>query len=216
MNRLVLLVSVLGLIGCGSPPENPLASPKEEVVVPADPVIEKLSYYSKNTYQTLEAPLAADITLGADFESPVCPPTQAEIIIEGQFDATSTESFELVGAQSYIVNLVGSKFTLQACLASGVSALSLSTVSSAAVKNTKPALLSITTNGNVQTIGRGLANYPNPGIKTAQVVSQYSLGTQNGITLDDISVGDVATQTVVSTGNTSLTLETGHVNFVRQ
>jgi hypothetical protein len=216
MKRLVLIPLALYMIGCGAPPESPLTNPKDEVVTPEDPQIQELSYYSKNTYQSLMAPLPAAITLGADFESPICLPTQAEIIIEGTFDSVNTQSLELVGAQSYLVNLVGSNFVVQACLASGVSALTLSALSIASVQNANPLQLSITTNGNVQTIGRGLATYPNAGIKASQVISQYSLGAQNSITLEDISISDVGTQTVVSTGQVGLTLETGHVNLVRQ
>lgn len=212
----VLTALYLLLAACGAPPVNPLASPEESISAPADPVLEKLNYFSKNSYETLLAPISPAVTLGVDFESPICLPTQAEVIFEGTFDSINTQSLELVGAQSYIFNLVGSNFVVQACLASGVSALTLTAKNSVSVGNANPIQISITTNGNVQTLGRGLMTYPNPGIKSSTVMSGFSLGTQNGLTLEDISVGDVATQTVQSTGNVSLTLETGYINFVRQ
>jgi hypothetical protein len=217
MRNLVLTALCLVLVACGAPPQNPLSTPSADTIAaPADPVLEKLNYYSKNSFQTLSAPIAPAQSLSIDFESTICLPAQAEVIFEGTIDSVNTESLEVVGAQSYIFNLVGSNFVVQACLASGVSALSIRALNSQSVGNANPIQISITTNGNVQTIGRGLVTYPSPGIKASQVVSQTSLGTQNGLSLEDFSVGDVATQTVQSTGNSSLTLETGYINFVRQ
>lgn len=204
----------LTLASCA--PEVP-KSLDEGATTVTDPVITNLTYTKNSSTQTESAPFTVARNIYPDMNTGFCAvtPNSAEVTLNGTYDSVGTDHLTFTGPMTQQISHSGDTFSIKFCIAPGSVLLSLKAVD--AKGNSSSTLkISVLNFPTLSTLAAGHPQYPSPGFRTLGVSTKTA--SQNGGTVKSrsFSVGEHSTQTILSTGNTSLTMEVGFVNIIKQ
>lgn len=215
----VLGFFIIFLLSCGPGPKvASTETAQDKATVPANLTVTSISYYKNQASSNLFPPYTETISLAGDFASGSCLGATSQITILGTFDSTNASSVMMTGLIS-TQTLTGSNFKFVACLSQGATAVTLTSYNSDGVGNPAPTSLSFNLTSvydtSIKTIGSGHPRYPNPGFDLSGLNLPSGQLTSGDLTLKVGFTGTAATG-LNSTGNTSLTMDMGYANILKQ